>query len=112
MIFTSELFEELSLVSTKSVVKNIHETVRMINDNNICLRKLTSQYKKNNTFAMIKKGTNKPKIEKKEKVLGESCGIKKLNNKNSAKIVLMKYRILCKNESFFIRFFNLMIYLV
>lgn len=112
MIFTSELFEESSELNINRVVKNIHDTVSMMNDNNICFRKLTNQYIKNNTFAIIKNGTNKPKIEKNEKVLGESCGIKKLNNKSSAKIVLMKYRILCKNENFFIQFFVLMICLV
>lgn len=112
MTFTSESFEISSEVNINKVVKNIHDTVRMMNDNSICLRIFTSQYRKNNTLAMIKNGTNNPKIEKKEKALGESCGMKKLNNKRRAKIVLMKYRILFRNESFFIRLLDLMICLV
>ena len=112
MIFTSESSEESSEVNINKVDKNIHDTESMMNDNSICLRKFTNQYKKNNTLAIIKKGTNNPKIEKNEKVLGESCGIKKLNNKSSARIVLMKYRILFKNERFFIQFIAIMICLV
>ena len=72
MIFTSESLEVSSGVNMNNVVKNIQDTASIMNDNSICLRKLISQYKKNNTLAMIKKGTNKPKMEKNEKFLGDS----------------------------------------
>lgn len=72
MIFTPESFELSSEVNMNNVVKNIHDTASIMNDNSICLRKLISQYKKNNILDRIKKGTNKPKMEKNEKFLGES----------------------------------------